>query len=71
MLGALAAWSVYWLFGCDPLAVYLLHILAWFMLDWLLLSILQVLESIKVFLLIHNRQNSFDFYSAGWNVAVQ
>ncbi|KAI9558459.1 hypothetical protein GHT06_015246 [Daphnia sinensis] len=41
MLGALAAWSIYWLFEWDPLAVGLLHILAWFMLDWILLSVVQ------------------------------
>ena len=42
MLGILAAWSVYWLFECDPLAVYLLHVLFWFLLDWILLSVVQV-----------------------------
>ncbi len=44
MLGALAAWAIHWLFECDPVAVYLLHILAWFLLDWLLLSIVQVIK---------------------------
>lgn len=41
LLGALAAWSIYWLFEWDPLAVGLLHILAWFILDWILLSVVQ------------------------------
>lgn len=42
MLGALAAWANYWLFATDPIVVYLLHILGWFLLDWILLSIVQV-----------------------------
>jgi len=41
MLGALAAWANYWLFATDPIVVYLLHILGWFLLDWILLSIVQ------------------------------
>lgn len=41
MLGALAAWATCWLFACDPIVVYLLHILCWFLLDWILLSIVQ------------------------------
>ena len=42
MLGAIGAWANFHLFNFDPLAVYLLHILAWFMLDWTLLSVIQV-----------------------------
>jgi len=41
VLGAMAAWATYWLFACDPIVVYLLHILCWFLLDWILLSIVQ------------------------------
>lgn len=49
MLGALAAWATCWLFACDPIVVYLLHILCWFLLDWILLSIVQVRTSISSF----------------------
>ena len=41
MLGALAAWATYWLFTWDPVVIYLVHLLAWFFLDWMLLSIVQ------------------------------
>lgn len=41
LLGALAAWAANWLFGWDPLVLYLVHVLLWFLLDSLLLSIVQ------------------------------
>ena len=43
MLGALAAWANYWLFQWDPVAIYLMHVLVWFLLDYILLTIVQVL----------------------------
>lgn len=42
LIGALAAWAVSVLFKWDSLCFYLIHILLWFMCDWLLLSIVQV-----------------------------
>lgn len=41
VLGALAAWSASLLFNWDPLVFYLVHILCWFLSDWMLLSIVQ------------------------------
>lgn len=41
VLGALAAWSASLLFAWDPLVFYLVHILCWFLSDWLLLTIVQ------------------------------
>lgn len=42
VIGAAAAWSVSILFGWDSLVFYMVHILIWFLLDWVLLSIVQV-----------------------------
>ena len=42
LLGALAAWATNWMFTWDPLVIYLVHVLVWFFLDWMLLSIVQV-----------------------------
>lgn len=42
VIGAAAAWSVNILFGWDSLVFYLVHILVWFLLDWILLSVIQV-----------------------------
>lgn len=42
VIGGCAAWAVRELFKWDALAFYLIHILAWFMCDWILLSIVQV-----------------------------
>lgn len=57
VLGALAAWSVYFLFRWDSLVFYLIHILLWFLSDWILLSIVQVSNAgicfIKHFLTIN------------------
>ncbi|XP_050527625.1 ceramide glucosyltransferase [Daktulosphaira vitifoliae] len=42
ILGALAAWSTHTLMPMiDPYAFYLVHILVWFLLDWILLNIMQ------------------------------
>lgn len=41
VIGGCAAWAVWTLFKWDALAFYLIHILAWFMCDWILLSIVQ------------------------------
>ena len=45
VIGACASWAVSFLFKWDPLVFYLVHILVWFMLDWILLSIIQVSPS--------------------------
>lgn len=43
VIGACAAWAVSVLFQWDVLGFYLVHILVWFLLDWILLSVVQVL----------------------------
>lgn len=43
ILGAFASWSVFILFRWDSTAFYLIHILVWFLSDWILLSIVQVI----------------------------
>lgn len=45
--GICAAWAVSFLFGWDPIVFYLIHTLVWFLLDWILLSIIQVSFSKK------------------------
>lgn len=42
VLGAMASWAVSFLTQIDPFAVYLFHILLWFLLDYTLLLIIQV-----------------------------
>jgi len=51
ILGACAAWGIHTLSGgsIDPYAFYMVHILIWFLLDWILLNIMQVI--IKLFLI--------------------
>merc|ERR1712038_2232867 len=39
--GGLAALSAYILFRCDPVCFWLVHILAWFICDWILIHIVQ------------------------------
>ncbi|GLV39391.1 Glucosylceramide synthase [Carabus blaptoides fortunei] len=56
VIGAAAAWSVSILFGWDSLVFYMVHILIWFLLDWVLLSVVQ--NSTLPF-------NKFDFV-VGW-----
>ncbi|XP_071453422.1 ceramide glucosyltransferase [Hetaerina americana] len=41
VIGGIASWAVSFLFNLDPLVFYLVHILVWFLLDWILLSIIQ------------------------------
>lgn len=41
VLGALASWSASIIFKWDPLVFYLVHILTWFLSDWIMLSIVQ------------------------------
>ena len=52
VIGACAAWAANILFKWDVLGFYLIHILLWFICDWILLSIIQVciivIESIKI-----------------------
>lgn len=42
VIGACTAWAVSVLFQWDVLGFYLVHILVWFLLDWILLSVVQV-----------------------------
>lgn len=44
VVGAFASWAVSILFAWDSLVFYLIHILMWFLSDWILLSIVQVRE---------------------------
>ena len=41
ILGMIAGWAMNFLFQFDPFAVYLFHLLTWFLLDFLLLTIVQ------------------------------
>ncbi|XP_039968174.1 ceramide glucosyltransferase-B-like [Bactrocera tryoni] len=41
VLGALASWSAAILFNWDPLLFYLVHVLTWFLSDWILHFIVQ------------------------------
>jgi len=41
LLGLLTAWSVFYLFRWDPLLFFLLHILIWFLMDWVLIHVVQ------------------------------
>lgn len=42
VLGAMASWAISYISQIDPFAVYLFHFLIWFILDYSLLSIIQV-----------------------------
>lgn len=42
LMGLAASWAASFLFGWDPITLYLVHILIWFLLDWILVSIVQV-----------------------------
>lgn len=42
IIGACASWAVSMLFRWDSLVFFLVHILVWFLFDWILLSIVQV-----------------------------
>lgn len=41
VIGALAAWSTSFLFSWDTFVFYLIHILIWFLFDWILFTIIQ------------------------------
>lgn len=45
ILGACAAWAAHTLSSgsIDPYAFYLVHVLVWFLLDWILLNVMQVI----------------------------
>jgi hypothetical protein len=42
VLGCLASWAVNVLFQWDPLSFYLVHILIWFLSDYMMLCVVQV-----------------------------
>jgi hypothetical protein len=44
VLGCLASWAVNVLFQWDALPFYLVHILVWFLSDWIMLSVVQVAQ---------------------------
>lgn len=67
VIGGCAAWAVSVLFNWDSLGFYLIHILLWFISDWILLSIVQVNQilirqneswSVKVFVFRTDRCRS-------------
>lgn len=41
IIGACASWAAHFLLHWDPLVFYLVHVLLWFLCDWILLSIIQ------------------------------
>jgi len=41
VLGIFAAWSINYLFRIDAFAIYLFHVLVWFLLDYMLLNVIQ------------------------------
>ena len=41
LLGILTTWSVMTVFGWDPLSFFFLHLLIWFLMDWILLLVIQ------------------------------
>ena len=43
LLGCLSAWAVNFLFRWDPISFFLIHVLLWFIMDWTLLHIVQVI----------------------------
>ena len=42
LLGILTAWAVNFLLRWDPISFFLVHVLLWFIMDWMLLHIVQV-----------------------------
>ena len=40
-LGLLTAWAVFYLFHWDPISFLLIHFLIWFIMDWMLIQIIQ------------------------------
>ena len=41
LLGLLSAWAVFYLFYWDPISFFLIHVLVWFLMDWILIHIVQ------------------------------
>ena len=41
LLGTLTTWSVMTAFGWDPLSFFFIHLLVWFLMDWILLLVIQ------------------------------
>ena len=41
LLGSLTTWSVMTVFGWDPLSFFFIHLLIWFLMDWILLLVIQ------------------------------
>ena len=41
LLGGLTSWSVMILFGWDPLSFFFIHLLVWFLMDWILILVIQ------------------------------
>lgn len=50
LLGAATAWATHFLFGWDPLVFFLVHLLVWFLCDFILLRIIQVFLSLVLYL---------------------
>jgi len=51
ILGACAAWAANTL-SCgsiDPYAFYMIHVLVWFLLDWILLNVMQVHYTFNIY----------------------
>lgn len=59
VLGCLASWAVNVLFQWDALPFYLVHILVWFLSDWIMLSVVQVSSTNIIHLSV--KQSNFDF----------
>ena len=47
VLGLMNSWAFNYLFGVSPLIFFLIHVLAWFLLDYSMLSILEVMLTCK------------------------
>ena len=43
ILGLASAWAVLYLFSWDPLAFFFIHLLVWYLMDWILLLVIQVI----------------------------
>ena len=67
VLGAISAWSVLFLFRWDPLAFFFVHILLWFVMDWALLLVVQV-----IFYMLLKEQPSYrhNFYTHSINMLI-
>lgn len=52
MLGVLASLAVEYMFDISPLAFFLLHVLVWFLLDYILMQIVEVSIVLHLFIKI-------------------